>query len=291
MRKRISVVVSILIFMLGFGVMFYPTFSNWVHEQSASYAISDYQKNVSNKSLEEAEKLFANAREYNGILSGDVYSFILAEQNKENEVKDELYWNTFDDMNGIIGVVDIPTINVKMPIYHGTDESSLQKGVGHLEGSALPTGDLGIHTVLTGHTGLPEAELFTNLDQLVVGDSFYVKVLNQVFTYEVKEIYVVLPSDDELLQAQEDRNLVTLVTCTPYGVNSHRLLVMGEMIATDIQCGGYQNQFVVKEIVEEKGPVYYLPIIIGFSLIILVGGIAVFFGCYKNKRRQWSEKY
>ncbi len=291
MRKRISVVVSILIFMLGFGVMFYPTFSNWIHEQSASYAISDYQKNVSNKSLEEAEILFANAREYNGILSGDVYSFILAEQNKENEVKDELYWNTFDDMNGIIGVVDIPTINVKMPIYHGTDESTLQKGVGHLEGSALPTGDLGIHTVLTGHTGLPEAELFTNLDQLVVGDSFYVKVLNQVFTYEVKEINVVLPSDDELLQAQEDRNLVTLVTCTPYGVNSHRLLVMGEMIATDIQCGGYQNQFVVKEIVEEKGPFYYLPIIIGFSLIILVGGIAVFFGCYKNKRRQWGEKY
>lgn len=237
MKKHSSIIASVFVFVLGVGVMLYPTFSNWLHEQSSSYVISHYEELANNKSSEEAEKLFKEAREYNKTLSGDSYSFIIAEKNNEKNIKDELYWNTFDDMNGIIGVVDIPSIDVKMPVYHGTAESTLQKGAGHLEGSALPTGDIGIHTILTGHTGLPEAELFTDLDRIEVGNLFYLEVLNQIFTYEVKEIYVVLPSDHELLQAQEGRNLVTLVTCTPYGINSHRLLVMGEKIGTNIQCG------------------------------------------------------
>lgn len=235
MKKRASILICILIFVLGFGIMFYPTLSNWVHEQTASYAISDYYEQSSQKNDDETEALFAAARAYNATLTGDKTSIMLAEENEENEIQDGAYWNTFDDMNDIIGVVEIPSIKVKLPIYHGTDETTLQKGVGHLEGSALPTGDIGNHTVLTGHTGLPSMELFTNVDQMVVGDVFYLQVLNQTYTYEVKEINVVLPSETELLKVQEDRDLVTLVTCTPYGINSHRLLVMGEKIATETQ--------------------------------------------------------
>lgn len=233
MKKKAPILACALIFLLGMGIMFYPTVSNWVYEQTASYVISDYLEQTSTKTSEEAAELFAQASAYNETLTGDVKSFMIAEDNQENNELDEAYWNSFYDLNGIMGVIEIPSIDVSLPIYHGTDETTLVKGVGHLEGSALPTGEIGNHTVLTGHTGLPTAELFTDLDQLVIGDVFYVQILNKVFTYEVIEINVVLPSETEKLKAQEDKDLVTLVTCTPYGINSHRLLVRGERMEID----------------------------------------------------------
>lgn len=149
MKKSAPIIACGLIFLLGLGVMFYPTFSNWIHKQNASYVISDYLQQTSIKTEDEAQQLFAEASAYNETLTGDVKSFMIAEDNQENV---------------------------------------LQKGVGHLEGSALPTGEIGNHTVLTGHTGLPSAELFTDLDQLEIGDVFYLQVLNRVFTYEITEI-------------------------------------------------------------------------------------------------------
>lgn len=225
MKKIISIVISILIFVVGLGVMFYPTVSNWLHEQNASYAVSNYLSSTTSKTNEEYAAEFESARAYNATLSGDVKSFMEAEN---AQVQNADYWNTLDQVDGIMGIIEIPTINVTLPIYHGTDETALQKGAGHLEGSALPTGDVGNHTVITGHTGLPSAMLFTDLDELSLGDFFYLEILDQVFSYEIVNIYVVLPSETENLAVQADKDLVTLVTCTPYGVNSHRLLIQGQ---------------------------------------------------------------
>ena len=233
MKKALVIIISVLVFVLGLGAMFYPTVSNWLHEQSASYAIADYVQRTGEKSVDENELEFAAARAYNATLSGDVQSFLEAEEQSENEIVNLAYWDTLDEVDGIMGIIEIPSIDIALPIYHGTDESVLQKGAGHLEGSALPTGDVGNHTVITGHTGLPSAMLFTDLDEMVVGDHFYLEILDQVFTYEVTDIFVVLPSETQELEVQADKDLVTLVTCTPYGVNSHRLLIRGERVEED----------------------------------------------------------
>ncbi len=228
MKKLLPIFISILLFTLGLGVMFYPTVSSWMHGQTASYAVSNYLDQVSAKSNEEYDAEFAAARAYNDTLSGNILSFLDAQSGYENPN----YWSTLDEVNGIMGVIEIPSIGVSLPIYHGSEEEVLQKGAGHLEGSALPTGDVGNHTVITGHTGLPTATLFTDLDELVLGDIFYLDILNEIFTYEVSNIYVVLPSETEQLTAQPDKDLVTLVTCTPYGINSHRLLIQGSRVET-----------------------------------------------------------
>lgn len=275
MKKRAPILLCALVFLLGFAVMFYPTVSNWVHEQTASYAISDYLDRVSAKDADESAAMFAQASAYNATLTGDVQSFMIAEENEQNNVQDATYWDTFDDLNSMIGVIEIPTIGVSLPIYHGTDESVLQKGVGHLEGSALPTGEIGNHTVLTGHTGLPSAMLFTDLDKLVLGDTFSLQVLDKIFTYEVCDINVVLPSDTSVLQTQSEQDLVTLVTCTPYGVNSHRLLVTGTQIAVS----DVQSQLVVDQVTTDSGSALdSLPILVAIAVMLLVifAGVAIF---------------
>lgn len=231
MKRSISTVVTILVFLLGLGILLYPTISDWINQQANNVIVSDYTNVVSSRSVDEDALEFEQARRYNATLSGTADSLADA---AISEVENPSYWDSLNIVNDIMGVVEIPSIDVSLAIYHGTDETVLQKGVGHLEGSALPTGALGEHSVLTGHTGLPTAKLFTDLDTLVIGDTFSLTVLNQIFTYEVRDIFVVLPSEVENLSAQEDANLVTLVTCTPYGVNSHRLLVQGELIATEI---------------------------------------------------------
>ncbi|WP_409967813.1 class C sortase [Bengtsoniella intestinalis] len=228
MKRGWIIAGSTLIFLMGLGLMFYPTISNWLYAQSASHVINNYVSENSNKNEEDYTAEFEAARAYNDTLSGDVQSFIDAEAQIDGD--DEAYWAALNQVDGIMGILEIPAVDIILPVYHGTDESVLQKGVGHLEGSALPTGDVGNHTVLTGHTGLPSADLFTNLDELVVGDYFYLEILDQEFAYEITNIYVVLPSNTEYLQVQADKDLVTLVTCTPYGVNSHRLLVQGERV-------------------------------------------------------------
>lgn len=247
MKKIFIIVISVLVFVLGLAVMFYPTISNWLHEQSASYAISDYWEKASEKTEDEYTLELAAARAYNATLTGDVQSFLEAELQEENDIQNPDYWNTLDEVDGIMGIIEIPAIDVSLPIYHGSDESVLQKGAGHLEGSALPTGDVGNHTVITGHTGLPSAMLFTDLDELVLGDRFYLEILDQVYTYEVTNIYVVLPSETEHLEVQSDKDLVTLVTCTPYGVNSHRLLIQGERVEDDIEVTQVQSSTTTAE--------------------------------------------
>ncbi len=247
MKKIGSTLAIALVFFIGLSILLYPSISNWLMDQSTSYAIATYQEESIIQEEDTNLLAFEQARAYNATLTGDVHGFLLAE---DTTATDTVYWNCLNVVDGIMGFIDIPSIGVSLPIYHGTEETVLQKGVGHMEGTALPTGDLGNNVVLTGHTGLPSAELFTNMDEMVVGDRFTLSILNQVFTYEVKDIYVVLPTEVEELEAKDGRDLVTLVTCTPYGVNSHRLLLQSERVDT-LSAVVPDNQPVL-EAVEEK---------------------------------------
>ncbi|MFI3312865.1 MAG: class C sortase [Eubacteriales bacterium] len=293
MKKSLSIVLCVLVFLVGLTVMFYPTVSNWLHEQTASYAIADYWNQASTKTADEYEDDFEAARAYNRTLSGDTSSLLEAFMGEDTDYQNDVYWTSLDAVNGIMGILSIPSIDVALPIYHGTDESALQKGIGHLEGSALPTGDVGNHTVLTGHTGLPSAELLTDLIDLQVGDTFQLQILDRNFNYEVINIYTVLPSETENLKAQADKDLVTLVTCTPYGVNSHRLLVQGIRTAdTEVE----ETTDLVAQHVDETStalaslPVL-IPVAIGMGVLLLVAIlVAILRSRYRPKHTKKSDK-
>lgn len=261
MKKKLTTVFIIMVFILGLLIALYPTISSWYNKQVSSYAVATYQGEIVDKSEEEAEVLLADAREYNESLQQVEQVFV------KGEASDESYKNTLDVSNGMMGYISIDKIDVLLPIYHGTDEAVLQKGVGHLEGSSVPTGDEGSHVVLTGHTGLSTATLFTDLTQLVLGDTFQISVLNETYTYEVTEILVVEPDEVDSLSIQEGKDLVTLVTCTPYGVNSHRLLVQGERISDE-----YTTEEGVSEVAiyDATQMLPILCVIIGILIIIRV---------------------
>lgn len=295
MKKVLYILVSVLVFVVGLCVMFYPTLSNWLHEQTASYAITDYLTVASEKTTDEYDIEFAKARAYNATLTGNVQSFMEAQEDEAADIQNPDYWNTFDEVDGIMGIIQIPSISVTLPIYHGTDESALQKGTGHLEGSALPTGDIGNHTIITGHTGLPTAQLFTDLDDMEVGDRFYLFILDQVFSYEIKNIYVVLPSETENLVAQADRDLVTLVTCTPYGVNSHRLLLQGERIYDPLPEGliaSSDGETTVYNI-DKPSVLKNLPVLIGVAVclgVVFIVAVIIFIVKYRRKHENVENK-
>lgn len=224
MKKHISTILIALVFILGLLIMLYPTLSNMYNEQMNSYVLTNYIDEVENKTEEEYAAMFEEARAFNATLPGSLSLEILTDEFLEE------YNSVMDVRNGAIGYLKIDKIDVNLAIYHGSDTTTLQQYIGHLEGSAFPIGDEGDHTILTGHTGLPSAELLTDLTEMEVGDTFEVIVLNKTFKYEVYEINVVEPEEVDNLVAVEGKSIVTLVTCTPYGVNSHRLLVHGELI-------------------------------------------------------------
>lgn len=215
---------AILLFLAGAAVFLYPTVSNWLAEIHQSGVIQEYEKELAAEDEDFYAAEWQKAQEYNENLAGDPV--------RDPFVPGTGYAlpdNYLDCLNigGVMGYIEIPKIGVRLPIYHGTSEEVLQEGVGHIESTALPIGGEFTHAILTGHRGLPRAKLFTDLDQLEIGDQFYIYVLNEVLAYEVDEINTVLPDELQELQAVEGRDLVTLITCTPYGVNTHRLLVQG----------------------------------------------------------------
>lgn len=199
--------------LLGLALCLYPTVSDHINRAHSSGAIQSLQQQIQQQDPMVLQQYYHQALAYNEALPGSAgiaYEEVLA----------------FAD--GIMGYLEIPAIDVRLPIYHGTGEIALSRGVGHLPQSPLPIGGAGWHSVLTGHTGLPSAQLLTNLHQLTVGDVFYVHILGQALTYRVERMDVVLPQDTSLLAAQPGEDLCTLITCTPYGINSHRLLVRGK---------------------------------------------------------------
>lgn len=225
-KKDFSTIALIIVFFVGVSVLLYPTVSDYWNSLHQSQAIATYADSVENMDEQDYEKLWDAAVSYNQKLFQSGHGLGLKDEEKEE-------YNELLDVSGtgIMSYVEIPKIKCSLPIYHGTDEGVLQIAVGHIEGSSLPVGGLNTHCVLSGHRGLPSAKLFSNLDKLEEGDIFMIRTLDQTLTYEVDQIRIVLPDEVEDLKIEEGKDLCTLVTCTPYGINTHRLLVRGHRVA------------------------------------------------------------
>ena len=225
MKNHRSTILLILILLIGLSLMLYPSFADWWNSFHSSRAIASYEEQVANIDDAQYEELWDAAQDYNQSLLHRPNDFLLSDEQQE------IYKSLLDiGGNGIMGYIEIPMIDVMLPIYHGTKESVLQIAVGHLDWTSLPVGGAGSHCVLSGHRGLPSARLFTDLDKLKVGDVFMLHVLNEILTYEIDQILIVEPQDTDPLLIEPGKDLCTLITCTPYGINSHRMLVRGHRI-------------------------------------------------------------
>lgn len=224
---KILLIISIILILGGLVIFLYPTVSNYLAEKNQVEIIREYEEMVVQINENQINEEMQKAKTYNENLSGEPVhdpfvagsGYALPENYKE-------VLNLSED--GVMAYIEIPKISVYLPIYHGTSNEVLEKGVGHIQSTSIPIGGISTHSVLTGHTGLPSAELFTRLDELDIGDIFYIHVLNEVLTYKIYETKVILPDDIDELQITSGKDLITLVTCTPYGINTHRLLVKAE---------------------------------------------------------------
>ena len=241
--KRIIINIFIgLIFLTGLSVLLYPTVSDYINELHSSRAIASYDNTVTEMAPEDYTKELEAAAAYNEYLAN--FSNLSAAATTETERDDSPYNELLNiGGNGIIGAIKIPVVKINLPIYHGTDESVLQVASGHYLGSSLPIGGESTHAILTGHRGLPSAKLFTDLDRLEEGDTFYIKVLGEILEYQIDQIEIVLPEEVEGLSIVPGEDYVTLVTCTPYGINSHRMLIRGTRIPYD---GKYEEEVKMK---------------------------------------------
>ena len=227
MKKKSSFVTAILIaaFFIGALLLLYPTISDFWNSFHQSRAIASYAEQVADLDENAYDRLWEDARIYNKTLGDRMNRFVMAEEQKKAYAA---LLNIAD--NGVMGYIEIPKVRCNLPIYHGTDEAVLQVAIGHVPGYSLPVGGESTHCVLSGHRGLPSAKLFTNLDELETGDVFMLRVLDETLTYEVDQIRTVLPNELGDLAIVEGEDYCTLVTCTPYGINSHRLLVRGHRV-------------------------------------------------------------
>ena len=225
MIRKITGFLFGLLFLVGLGILLYPTVSDKWNAYRQAQLISTYEEAVAELPQETHDEIWAAAHKYNEELWSMANRYELTDEERE-------YYESQLDVagNGIMGYIEIPAINCSLPIYHGTEEDVLQIAVGHIEGTSLPVGGESTHCALSGHRGLPSAKLFTNLDQLKEGDTFLLKILGETLTYEIDQILTVLPEEMEALNLERGADYCTLVTCTPYGVNSHRLLVRGKRI-------------------------------------------------------------
>ena len=230
MKSHRSTILLILILLIGLSLMLYPSFADWWNSFHSSRAIASYVDQVANIDDAQYEELWDAAWDYNQSLLHRPNDFLLSDEQQE------IYKSLLDiGGNGIMGYIEIPVIDVMLPIYHGTGESVLQIAVGHLDWTSLPVGGAGSHCVVSGHRGLPSARLFTDLDRLEVGDVFMLHVLNEILTYEIDQILIVEPQDTDPLLIEPGKDLCTMITCTPYGINSHRMLVRGHRIESQEQ--------------------------------------------------------
>jgi len=273
MKKKIPWVLVCLLLSAGLTLLLYPTISNWLMERNQSIAIQEYDASIAEMAAQALEEELQKAREYNDALSGaNIEDPFVPESGRVLPVD----YTSILNVDGTIGHIEIPTIDVYQPIYHGTGEEVLEKGVGHMQYTAFPIGGEGNHTVLTGHTGLTSARLFTDLDQLETGDVFYIHVLDEILAYEVDQILVVEPSDTDELLPVAGKDYVTLVTCTPYGINSHRLFVRGTRIPYE--------EAVAEQADGEAAEINWRVVII-VSFTILAALAFVIYKCI-NKRKQ-----
>lgn len=278
MKKHLPTIILFIILFIGLSLLLYPSISDFWNSQHQSRAIAVYSEQVAQIDEDRYDELWSAALEYNQSLLERPNSFVLSEEQKEK-------YEALLDVggNGVMGYIEIPSIDVSLPIYHGTDEAVLQIAVGHLEWTSLPVGGESSHCVISGHRGLPSAKLFTDLDKLSEGDIFIFRVLDEVLTYEVDQIRIVEPQDIDTLLIEEGKDLCTLVTCTPYGINSHRLLVRGhrientpETISIRVTADAMQIEPLI------VAPIVAIPLLIMMLILLLSRGS----GEKKKKRKR-----
>lgn len=279
-KMTIKDIIRLLVLVVAFAVLLYPTVSSYINEKNGSKVVSNYDAESVRLSNSEKEKMLADARAYNKEMLSNID---LIDPFSQGETSVDARYESLLNMDGsgMMGYIRIPKIKVEIPIYHGTSESVLQAGVGHFWGTSLPVGGESTHTVLTGHRGLPTKTLFTNMDKLVKGDVFYIKVLDETLAYKVDQILTVLPEETDALSIVPGQDYATLVTCTPYAINTHRLLVRGHRIpyeeAVKIEKNtstGIELSFTTKVLIVTLG-------IIFIGLII-----AMLYSLYDKRRRK-----
>lgn len=273
MKRKISGILFGLLFLVGFGILTYPTISDQWNTYRQSRLISSYQSTVQEMTPEDFSQEWEAAQQFNSTLTqNDIYGDVFSTD--EGDLKDAEYWKVLNiSGDGVMGYLSIPKINIKLSIYHGTSDEVLQTGVGHLNGTKLPIGGESTHSVLAAHRGLPSARLFTDIDQLEKGDMFYIHVLDETLAYQVDQILDMVDKDDhetleKALQIEEGKDQVTLFTCTPYGVNSHRLLVRG----TRVPYTGEEDATAtpVNTMLEAVQNYYMLYLILGLAITFLI---------------------
>jgi sortase A len=273
--KLFNIFLGLIVF-IGLSVMFYPVVSDMWNTYRNNLLISDYKKDVNDLSKKKADKIWNDAITYNknhrqNFIKEDVFTNL----RKRSKSQYDSYLNI--SSNGIMGTIVIPKINVEIPIYHGTGEKELQTGVGHMEGTSLPVGGTSSHCVLSAHRGLPSAKLFTDLDKMKEGDMFFLHVLDKTLAYKVDAIFTVKPDETQNLSLVKGKDYVTLLTCTPYGVNTHRLLVRG--IRTPYNKTQDQNVSILKD--------YRVWILIATIIVLIIVNAFIII---KNKRKKHSKK-
>lgn len=272
MKRRISSILFGLLFLVGFGILAYPTVSNQWNNYRQSRLISNYDTAVSEMTEEDFEEAWTAARSYNATFQeNSILTDVFGIDGQDDKIEDTEYWKVLNVAgDGIMGYLTIPKINIRLSIYHGTAEDILQTGVGHLNGTKLPIGGEGNHSVLSAHRGLPSAKLFTDIDQLEKKDRFYLHILNEDMAYEVDQILPMIEKDDfdtlqDAMKIEEGQDYVTLFTCTPYGVNSHRLLVRGHRVPYD----GELESTPVESMVQAIQNYYMLYLLLGLGVVVL----------------------
>lgn len=280
MKKKITTIILIVILLAGLSLLLYPTVSDYWNSLHQSRAIANYVEYANTIDKETYNKLHQAAEEYNKALWSKQNRLVLSEAEIEE-------YNSLLNISGtgIMGYIDIPQIECELPIYHGTSESVLQIAIGHIEGTSLPIGGNSTHCVLSGHRGLPSAKLFTDLDKLIVGDIFMLQILDETLTYEVDQIHIVEPQELDDLDLFEGKDYCTLVTCTPYGINTHRLLVRGHRIEN---IAAVSSVRIISEAIQVDSiivaPIAAVPM---FILLLVVMGIT---GHKNNKTRKIKKK-
>lgn len=253
-------------FLIGLILCLYPLVSGIVQQQAQKDVVATYQQMIENSSSSSIEDTLTKADEYNRALFRSKTSVLNSEE--INILSEENYNQTLNIGNGIMGSIEIPKISVNLPIYHGTSDEVLSAGVGHVNGSSLPIGGSSTKSILTGHRGLPSSKLFTRLDELELNDLFFISVLNETLAYKVVNIQVIEPEDVSSLEIEEGRDLVSLITCTPYGVNTHRLVVTGERTTYEksVYEGIKKNSMSMREVIFTIIPFGFVTIVIGMKL-------------------------
>lgn len=275
MKKNLTNILLVLILLVGAAILLYPSAADYWNSFHQSRAIASYSESVSNLNAAEYERIWQSAVEHNRHMAEKQVPYSLSDEE----------WREYESQlnisgNGIMGYIEIPKIDVALPIYHGTSEAVLQVAAGHIESSSLPVGGESNHCIISGHRGLPSARLFTDLDQMSEGDYFQLKILNEVLTYEVDQIRIVLPSEVNELGITKGQDYCTLVTCTPYGINSHRMLVRGRRISNPKEAANITSDAI------RIDPVVVAPILTAPLLVLLMGWLIVNPGGKKKKKKK-----